>query len=130
MSNDLPNHICQQCGKCCSSDFLREVDTVDIGRWIFEQRWDILEKILPVIEEMVIKGKTIRTMIWNVWFDIRKYNIGSCPGDYYHNRCPFLGKKKGKYICKINDTKPLTCKGYPYKIHKMCLREKEEHKRL
>jgi Fe-S-cluster containining protein len=82
---------CKQCGKCClkAGNCLQATQS-DIDRWEEQGRDDILE------------------LAWS----------GDLWVDYEHKeamRCPWLRKlpSKDKYICRIHDTKPDECAGYP-----------------
>jgi len=115
-------HTCIRCGKCCSFDFLKEVDVIDIARWVIQERWDILTKVKPVIRMVIKRKKEVPTLMWEVWWSEKSW----CG---WHERCPWLGRKEkdGKHKCRIEDTKPITCGEYPRK--KPCLRMKEKKKR-
>lgn len=125
----IKKNKCQRCGKCCSFDFLNHVETIDIASWINEQRWDILSRINPEIHDFVEDEKIVKRIVWNVWINPKKIDnpLYSMINDIYHERCPFLSRKgkDGKYKCRIENTKPYTCKKYPQPGRK-CIREERE----
>lgn len=85
---------CTLCGKCCTNeDFMERIgiSAPDTDRWKSEGRNDILAKV----------------SIYSGWVD---------PGP-----CPFLADAdaKGRRICSIHETRPLTCREYPLFVDHM-----------
>lgn len=84
---------CTQCGRCCLKygDCLTASEE-DVQRWEQQERDDILAYV------------GLGADLW----------IGKLTGEEV-SRCPWLRKLPGKnkYICRIHDTKPKVCKGYP-----------------
>ena len=92
---------CKQCGGCCKRFTGTLSATVeDIKKWEAEGREDILKYVYIFEFGVKIAGG-------DLWFDPET--------NEELTECPFLGKKKGKFICLIHDTKPTICKDYPFK---------------
>ena len=91
---------CTQCGRCCQNpDFMMRlgVSTEDTERWQREGRDDILA--------WVDRG--------NVWI-----NPTTREGETV---CPFVRKAEGHELwdCTIHDTRPETCRAYPFHVAHM-----------
>ena len=84
--------VCKQCGKCCESYSRIPIAPSDRQRWLRESRIDIISKIDPLDGDG--------------WFNPRT-------GENYL-RCPWRRKKDGKTFCRLQNTKPIGCKGFPY----------------
>jgi len=92
---------CACCGTCCAAfgghlNASRE----DLERWQREGREDLLSRI--------------NRLGW-IWMDPQ---TGQPEGT-----CPFLGRSGAETFCRIHDTKPAMCRGYPTLAHgHRCLR--------
>nr|WP_319397012.1 YkgJ family cysteine cluster protein [uncultured Desulfobacter sp.] len=89
---------CIQCGHCCI-DLPDAIETSvpdsDVLRWERENRYDILDWVVPFAG------------LNDIWIDPKTGE----PVD----RCPWLKKlpKKNIYICRIHETKPEHCRNFP-----------------
>lgn len=95
---------CTGCGKfCLNENYMLSLSASkeDILRWEEEDREDILQYVGRIGDS------------GDLW-------ISPVTGEEL-SRCPFLRKVRNepRYICKIQDTKPATCRGYPYNIRQM-----------
>jgi len=120
---------CERCGRCClevSPD--PDIGNNDINRWLKQQRFDILSKIFPVryscedcnevwgsqvgekCPRCQKKGKFVFC-----WSD-PAYRVEFIDKFLGGTRCPFLKKARNRlgYICAIHETKPNTCREFPY----------------
>lgn len=91
---------CKQCGNCCirlPDAYCHTVNNKQIEKWKKEGREDILEWVVKT-----------GVKIYDVW-------VSPTTGEDV-NRCPWLRKLPGKekYICRIQKTKPVICKDYPW----------------
>jgi Fe-S-cluster containining protein len=86
---------CIQCGECCKKYGMRlEASSLDIARWTFDGRTDILSRVGIVREDGKISGGAL-------WVD---------PDGSRVSQCPFLElHADGKYYCGIQETKPEVC---------------------
>ena len=86
---------CTQCGECCKKHGMRlEATTLDIARWTFDGRQDILARVGIEREGAEVSGGVL-------WV---------CPDGRRASVCPFLElRTDGKYYCGIQDTKPEAC---------------------
>jgi Fe-S-cluster containining protein len=86
---------CTQCGECCKKYGWRlEATPLDIARWTFDRRQDILSQVGIVWED----GEVTGGMLW-VGPDGRR--VGTCP---------FLElRADGKFYCGIQEAKPEAC---------------------
>lgn len=91
---------CQQCGQCCTkySGGLT-AKAQDIVRWRREGREDILSRVRVFESGGLIMGG-------NIWLNPKTGRKMKA--------CPFLGKRKGKFSCLIQSTKPGMCRKYPF----------------
>jgi Fe-S-cluster containining protein len=99
---DLAGFECKRCGYCCAELDVDLCD-VDVDRWWAEGREDILEWV----QEMVFGGEL-------VGYD---FSINPQTGlPTARGICHFRRKVRGKdeYYCRIYETRPLVCRGYPY----------------
>lgn len=89
---------CTQCGECCKKYGTRlEATTLDIARWIFYERQDILVRVCLEREDTGVSGG----ILW-VDLDGRRASI-----------CPFLElRADGKHYCGIQEIKPEACKAH------------------
>jgi Fe-S-cluster containining protein len=86
---------CNQCGECCKKYGMRlEASPLDIARWIFDGRDDILSRVgIEYAGTEVVGGA-----LW----------VG--PDGRRVTECPFLElRADGKYYCGIQETKPEAC---------------------
>lgn len=96
-------------------------------RWNKEKRFDIIRELYPVeyyCEECNLAwhirngpkclhcGK--KGEVTSRWIDHR-FRLDTFSQSFGNPRCPFLKKvrNESKYVCKINDTKPIICKEFP-----------------
>jgi|AGTN01.1.fsa_nt_gi Uncharacterised protein family (UPF0153). len=86
---------CIQCGECCKKYGWRlEASPLDIARWTFDDRADILSRV--GIER---SGENVSGGI--LWIDRDGRRV---------SECPFLElRSDGKYYCGIQETKPEVC---------------------
>ena len=86
---------CTQCGECFKKHGMRlEATTLDIARWTFDGRQDILARVGIGREGAEVSGGVL-------WV---------CPDGRHASVCPFLElRTDGKYYCGIQDTKPEAC---------------------
>ncbi len=91
---------CRQCGLCCRKyKGTLKATAGDIMRWKGEKRSDILKHVFVFESGGLIMGGEL-------WFNPetgRKMRV-----------CPFLEKRKGKFSCLIQSTKPGVCRKYPF----------------
>jgi Fe-S-cluster containining protein len=90
--------LCTRCGRCCLNEsYMGNLSATaeDVDRWEAEGRYDILRY----------------ESIGDLWIK----NGEEC------TRCPFLRKDRGaeRHKCRIHDTKPEECRGYPYDYEQM-----------
>jgi Fe-S-cluster containining protein len=86
---------CVQCGKCCMKYGMRlEASPLDIARWNFDGRDDILRHVGL---EYDAKGEIEGGVLW--------VNEDGSRAD----ACPFLTEKAGLYYCSIQEIKPEVC---------------------
>lgn len=88
---------CTRCGKCCLNEHYMMTLTAtarDVARWQREGRDDILRYVAKV-----------RPGLYDLWVD----------DGVELSRCPFLRKDRGAatYHCRIYETRPEACRGYP-----------------
>lgn len=106
-SQDLPAAVgaaCTGCGKCCTNaSYMGSMAATreDMERWRKEGRDDILQ----YAAELPHLGSA------DLW-------IHPVSG-LELTRCPFVRKSGSRYICKIHDTRPEVCRGYPYRYSQM-----------
>ena len=99
---DLTGFECKRCGRCCA-EFAIDLYDVDVDRWWAEDRQDILEWV----EEVQFGGEFIGY----------EFPINPQTGEHpVSGICHFHRKVRGRdeYICRIYETRPLVCGGYPY----------------
>ena len=86
---------CTQCGECCKKYGMRlEATTLDIARWTFQDRQDILARVGIERQDTEVTGGRL-------WVD---------PEGRRASVCPFLERRAdGKYYCGIQETKPEAC---------------------
>jgi Fe-S-cluster containining protein len=89
---------CIQCGQCCLKYGWRlEASTTDIARWAFDDRKDILSRVLIKYDEKSeVSGG-------DLWVDDQGRRV---------DRCPFLAEKDGRHYCTIQDVKPEVCSAH------------------
>ena len=106
-SQDLPAAVgeaCTGCGKCCTNaSYMGSMAATpeDMRRWRKEERDDILQ----YASELPHMGSA------DLW-------IHPDSGREL-TRCPFVRKSGARYICKIHETRPEVCRGYPYHYDQM-----------
>jgi len=86
---------CTQCGECCKKYGMRlEATPLDIARWTFDGRNDILSRVgIERAGEEVLGG--------TLW-------VG--PDGHRVIECPFIElRADGKYYCGIQEIKPEAC---------------------
>lgn len=89
----IDGFTCKRCGKCCLSMDHIDIVPEDIARWKKEGRKELFS------EDMLAE--------WDYFGESRLFdNVNT-------SICPFLIKKNKRYSCKINKTKPLTCRSFP-----------------
>ncbi len=86
---------CTQCGECCKKHGMRlEATPLDIARWTFDGRVDILSRVGIEREGGEVSGGAL-------W-------VG--PDGRRVSECPFIElRADGKYYCGIQETKPEAC---------------------
>jgi Fe-S-cluster containining protein len=86
---------CIQCGECCKKHGMRlEATPLDIARWTYDRRQDILSLVGIERDGSEILGGTL-------W-------VG--PDGRRVAECPFIElRADGKYYCGIQETKPEAC---------------------
>jgi hypothetical protein len=86
---------CTLCGECCRKYGMRlEATPLDIARWTFDGRQDILSRVGIERE----RGEVTGGVLW----------IG--PDGRNVSECPFLELRADrKYYCGIQETKPEVC---------------------
>lgn len=91
---------CQRCGACCLMFSWLAASAEDLERWEAEGREDILQ-----YADMYIYSITGKADLW----------IHPETGEELL-RCPFLHEVKDgqMYECKIYDTRPMMCRGFPH----------------
>jgi Fe-S-cluster containining protein len=91
---------CQRCGACCLEYSGLTAHPNDIERWEAEYREDILQ-----YADMFIYAVFGEADLW----------IHPETGQELY-RCPFLRKVRNKplYRCRIYETRPLSCQGFPH----------------
>lgn len=88
---------CIQCGSCCIKYGMRlEASPLDIARWTFENRDDILRHVLIQYEGGEVSGGQL-------WVDEAGKRLQSCP---------FLKCENEKYYCGIHESEPEVCSGH------------------
>jgi len=120
---------CKRCGNCCKkAGSVLHITQNDYERWVEEDRWDIISKIVPVsycCENCNISwglpfGDTCRRCdmpgkLLFYWID-PKYQFNYFAQLMGNPKCPFLRKVRNKpqYTCRIHDTKPEICRDFPF----------------
>jgi Fe-S-cluster containining protein len=86
---------CIQCGECCRKHGMRlEATPLDIARWTFDGRQDILSRVGIERTAGEVTGGTL-------WVGPDSRRVGACP---------FIElRADGKYYCGIQETKPEAC---------------------
>ncbi len=96
---DKAEWACVQCGDCCKRfGWSIHVSDEDLKRWERENRHDILDRVA------IVRDKKGEIMMAEGWFNPITRR------EYIY--CPFLKQEKGKWFCKIHDTKPEMCTRY------------------
>jgi len=92
---------CTQCGKCCIKYPALSADGLDLLRWQYNKRDDILARAF-----------TIHPFGADLWLTKSGYEA---------HRCPFLRKRinQQKYDCTCYEDRPNVCRGYPYDYDQM-----------
>ncbi len=105
MKAEIAGFACNNCGICCKKYVGTLGATVgDMKRWADESRNDILERTLPLVDELTIwlaPSSRDDQVIADLWFT----KAGN-----EHNACPWWHRSTG---CRINNTKPKMCADYP-----------------
>ena len=108
MIADIPGFACNTCGKCCKKYTGNLSATVgDMKRWADQSRNDILDRTLPLVDELSIwlaPSSRDDQLIADLWFT---------PKGNEHNACPWWNKHTG---CRIHETKPKMCADYPVSL--------------
>jgi Fe-S-cluster containining protein len=105
---DVPTWVasaCTRCGKCCTNEHYMQTlsaTEADLNRWHAEGRTDILK-----YADVIVPGAGA-----DLWVTSEGKEL---------SRCPFLRKdrKGGKYKCRIYETRPEACRGYPHSVLQM-----------
>lgn len=106
---------CLRCGKCCSElgQDRMIVSSWDIGRWIQEERWDILKHVTQCIQGTWVGKKSCFDIIQANGY-VQCSNCHSGGGiinveELMSGKCLFLKKKEAIFECSIQETKPDHC---------------------
>lgn len=98
IETEMEKFKCVQCGHCCinlSDAYQTSVPDLDVSRWQYEKRYDILEWVdsFAGLNDVWISPKTHESV----------------------DRCPWLRSLPGKdkYTCRIHETKPIHCRDFP-----------------
>ena len=92
---------CKQCGDCCKKYYITLCEE-DILMWETAGREDILE----VADIYMLNNKEMGDGFWR--------KGGDEPHPAPDKACPWLmyQPRTGKYVCRINDVKPMICRDY------------------
>jgi Fe-S-cluster containining protein len=101
VSDTVREGHCIQCGSCCLSYHIT-LEAMDIQKWVQQKRSDILKHL------------DVSNLCW---INLKTHEPA--------RRCPWLRKnhKIGNHTCKIHDTKPAVCQGFPYNLSQLKLVE-------
>ncbi len=85
---------CTQCGSCCKKYGMRlDATPLDIARWRFDNRQDILKYVGIEHENGEVSGGRL-------WVDVQGTPV---------KECPFLRHEGEKYFCSIHNAEPEVC---------------------
>lgn len=133
---------CLRCGHCClAAGSTLYIDQEDLNKWIKEKRKDILSLLYKtnfICDDCGVewnprdgnkcpdcKKKAENARYY--WID-KNQPLNLFAQLMADPRCPFLKKVRNKdeYLCKIHETKPATCRGFPELDKKEVTQNEEE----
>ncbi len=119
----IPNFKCNQCGNCCKNYSKATIEKKDILKWINKDKKNILTHIIPIDPYGDWAWIKNNKMFWS-WKRFQKEEIQNGARSFQGwfepkskkelIKCPWLQKiNTKKYICQIEDVKPITCSNFP-----------------